>query len=87
MRAGSLSEATVSGDQSSYDGIIPQCPQQQSVSSIHVFIHEFLDLSIFFSHICHSAPCVLYQCSFREPVSLVSRTASVKVSHHLASKG
>lgn len=87
MQADSLSDATVSRDQSSYDGIIPLCPQQQSVSSIHVFIHEFLDSSIFFSHICHSAPCVLYQCSFREPVSPVSRTASGKVSHHLASKG
>lgn len=68
MRADSISNATVSRDQSSYDGIIPPCPQQQSVSSIHVFIHEFLDSSIFFSHICHSAPCVLCQCSFREPV-------------------
>lgn len=87
MRADSLSDATASWDQSSYDGIIPLCPQQQSVSSIHVFIHEFLDSSIFFSHICHSAPCVPYQCSFREPVSPVSRTASGKVSHHLASKG
>lgn len=87
MRADSLSNATVSRDQSSYDGIIPPCPQQQSVSSIHVFIHEFLDSSIFFSHICHSAPCVLCQCSFREPVSPVSRTAGGKVSHHLASKG
>lgn len=69
----------------------PPPPQKNalSISPIHVFIHELLESSIFFSRICRSTPCVLVgpsspvsaDCQWKGQPSFSQRRMSLPVPH------